>query len=138
VTKVATTFHRLKTTLEAQKVYKILVKEDLGPANKLMVVQAPEVARKAKAGQFVIIRIHEEGERIPLTIADLDRKAGTITLIFQEVGKTTIHLGTLEMGDELLSLIGPLGLPTEIENYGTVVCAAGGVGIAPMFHIARA
>jgi ferredoxin--NADP+ reductase len=128
----------LKSTLEAQKVYKILVKEDLGPANKLMVIQAPEVARKAKAGQFVIIRIDEEGERIPLTIADLDRKAGTITLIFQEVGKTTMHLGTLKVGDELLSLIGPLGLPTEIENYGTVVCAAGGVGIAPMFPIARA
>jgi ferredoxin--NADP+ reductase len=119
-------------------VYKILVKEDLGPANKLMVIEAPQVARKAKAGQFVIVRIHEEGERIPLTIADLDPQAGTITLIFQEVGKTTIHLGTLKVGDELVSFVGPLGLPSEIENFGTVVCAAGGVGIAPMFPIARA
>ena len=118
--------------------YRILVKEVLGSANKLMVVEAPEVARKAKAGQFVIVRIHEEGERIPLTVADSDRKAGTITLIFQEVGKTTMHLGRLEVGDELLSFVGPLGLPSEIEHFGTVVCAAGGVGIAPMFPIAQA
>jgi len=119
-------------------VYKILVKEDLGPVNKLMVIEAPEVARKAKAGQFVIVRIHEEGERIPLTIADYDCQAGTITLIFQEVGKTTIHLGTLKEGDELISFVGPLGLPSQIENYGTVVCVGGGVGIAPIFPIARA
>ena len=118
--------------------YKILVKEDLGPVNKLMVIEAPEVARKAKAGQFVIVRIHEEGERIPLTIADYDCQAGTITLIFQEVGKTTIHLGTLKEGDELISFVGPLGLPSQIENYGTVVCVGGGVGIAPIFPIARA
>ncbi len=118
--------------------YKILVKEDLGPAIKLMVIEAPEVARKAKAGQFVIVRIHEGGERIPLTIADSDPQAGTITLVIQEVGKTTMHLGTLKAGDELASFVGPLGVPTEIENLGTVVCAAGGVGIAPMFPIARA
>ena len=117
--------------------YKILVKEDLGPANKLMVIYAPEIARKAKAGQFVIIRSHKEGERIPLTIADYDRQAGTITLIFQEVGKTTLHMGRLNVGDELLSFVGPLGLPSEIKNYGTVVCVAGGVGIAPMYPIAR-
>jgi len=119
-------------------VYKILVKEDLGPVNKLMVIEATEVARKDKAGQFVIVRIHEEGERIPLTIADYDCQAGTITLIFQEVGKTTIHLGTLKEGDELISFVGPLGLPSQIENYGTVVCVGGGVGIAPIFPIARA
>jgi ferredoxin--NADP+ reductase len=119
-------------------VYKILVKADLGPANKLMVVEAPEVARKGKAGQFVIVRIHEEGERIPLTIADYDRQAGTITIVFQEVGKTTMHLGTLGVGDELVSFVGPLGLPSEIKNYGTVICVGGGVGIAPMFPIARA
>jgi ferredoxin--NADP+ reductase len=119
-------------------VYKILVKEDLGPVNKLMVVEAPEVARKAKAGQFVIVRIHEEGERIPLTIADYDRQAGTIALIFQEVGKTTMHLGVLEEGDELISFVGPLGLPSEIKDYGTAICVGGGVGIAPIFPIARA
>jgi len=119
-------------------VYEILAKEDLAPVTKLMLVAAPEVARKARAGQFVIVRISEEGERIPLTIADYDREEGTITLIFQEVGKTTVHLGTMEVGDKLINLAGPLGEPSEIGNYGTVICAAGGVGIAPMFPIARA
>jgi len=119
-------------------VYKILAKEALAPVVKLMVISAPEVARKAKAGQFVIVRPSEEGERIPLTIADHDRDEGTITLVFQEVGKTTMHLGTMEVGDELASLTGPLGTPTEIENYGTVICAAGGLCIALVFPIARA
>jgi len=102
-----------------------------------MVISAPEVARKAKAGQFVIVRVVEEGERVPLTIADYDRDEGTITLIFQEVGKTTMHLGTMEVGDKLVSFTGPLGKPTEIEHYGTVVCVGGGVGIAPIYPIAR-
>jgi len=119
-------------------VYEILAKEALAPVVKLMVIAAPDVARKAKAGQFVIVRVAEEGERIPLTIADYDRDEGTITIVFQEVGKTTMHLGTMEVGDELASFTGPLGASTEIENYGTVICAAGGVGIAPMFPIARA
>jgi ferredoxin--NADP+ reductase len=96
------------------------------------------VARKARAGQFVVVRIDEYGERIPLTIADYDRQAGTITLIFQEVGKTTMHLGTLEPGDQLATFAGPLGHQTEIEHYGTVVCVGGGVGIAPIYPIARA
>jgi len=119
-------------------VYEILAKEALAPVVKLMVISAPDGARKAKAGQFVIVRVAEEGESIPLTIADYDRDEGTITIVFQEVGKTTMHLGTMEVGDELASFTGPLGEPTEIENYGTVICAAGGVGIAPMFPIARA
>jgi ferredoxin--NADP+ reductase len=118
--------------------YEILHKEVLSDVNKLMVVEAPAVARKARAGQFVILRIDEQGERIPLTIADYDRDAGTITIIFQEVGKTTMHLGTLEPGDELATFAGPLGHPTEIEDYGTVVCVGGGVGIAPIFPITRA
>lgn len=118
--------------------YEILAREDLAPVTKLMVIAAPDVARKAKAGQFVIVRVSEEGERVPLTIADYDRNEGTITLIFQEVGKTTMHMGAMEVGDELASFTGPLGNPTEIEHYGTVICAAGGVGIAPMFPIARA
>lgn len=118
--------------------YAILHKEVLSDVNKLMVVEAPAVARKARAGQFVILRIDEQGERIPLTIADYDRDAGTITIIFQEVGKTTMHLGTLEPGDELATFAGPLGHPTEIEDYGTVVCVGGGVGIAPIFPITRA
>ncbi|MGA9347847.1 MAG: sulfide/dihydroorotate dehydrogenase-like FAD/NAD-binding protein [Anaerolineae bacterium] len=118
--------------------YEILAKEDLAPVIKLIVIAAPDVARKAKAGQFVIVRASEEGERIPLTIADYDREEGTITLVFQEVGKTTMHLGAMEVGDELASLTGPLGNPTEIENYGTVICAAGGLCIALVFPIARA
>ncbi len=117
--------------------YRILEKQVLSDVTKLMVVEAPHVARKARAGQFVIVRIDERGERIPLTIADYDREAGTITLIFQEVGKSTKHLGTLNVGDALATLAGPLGHPTEIANYGTVVCVGGGVGIAPIFPIAR-
>jgi len=119
-------------------VYRIVEKEVLSDVTKRMVIEAPQVARKAQAGQFVIIRIDEHGERIPLTIADYDREAGTITLIFQEVGKTTRQLGTMEPGDALATVAGPLGHPSEIENYGTVVCIGGGVGIAPIYPIARA
>ncbi len=117
--------------------YEILHKETLSDVNKLMVVAAPDVARKARAGQFVIVRIDEQGERIPLTVADYDRDAGTITIIFQEVGKSTMHMGTMEVGDSFATFTGPLGHPTEIENYGTVVCVGGGVGIAPIYPIAR-
>jgi ferredoxin--NADP+ reductase len=119
-------------------VYKILNKEVLSDTVKLMEVKAPQVARKGAAGQFVIVRIDEHGERIPLTIADYDRDAETITLIFQEVGKSTIQMGTLDVGDEFVTVMGPLGHPTDIENHGTVVCMGGGVGIAPIFPITRA
>lgn len=118
--------------------YEILEKQVLSNVTKLMVVQAPHVARKAMAGQFIIVRINENGERIPLTIADYDRDAGTITLIFQEVGKSTMQLGSLNPGDGLSTFVGPLGHPTEIANFGTVVCVGGGVGIAPIYPIARA
>jgi ferredoxin--NADP+ reductase len=110
----------------------------LSDINKLMVIEAPEVAAKAQAGQFVVVRIDEYGERIPLTIADYDRVNGTITIIFQEVGKTTMQMGTLESGDSLATFVGPLGHPTEIERYGTIICVGGGVGIAPIYPIARA
>jgi ferredoxin--NADP+ reductase len=119
-------------------VNKILEKEVLSDVTKLMVVEAPLVARKAQAGQFVIVRVDEYGERVPLTIADYDREAGTIVLIFQEVGKSTMQMGTLEAGDELVTVVGPLGHATELDNFGTVVCIGGGVGIAPIFPIARA
>jgi ferredoxin--NADP+ reductase len=119
-------------------VYPILEKQDLAPAIKLMVVEAPNAARKARAGQFVIVRINETGERIPLTIADHDAARGTVTLIFQEVGKSTLQMGTLQVGDSFATVAGPLGHPTEIAAYGTVVCIGGGVGIAPIFPIARA
>jgi ferredoxin--NADP+ reductase len=121
-----------------QSVYEILHKESLSESNKLMVVDAPEVARKARAGQFVIVRIDEYGERIPLTIADYDPEAGTITIIFQEVGKSTMQMGTMEPGERFATFTGPLGHPTEIEDYGTVVCVGGGVGIAPIYPIAKA
>ncbi|MBC7347144.1 MAG: sulfide/dihydroorotate dehydrogenase-like FAD/NAD-binding protein [Clostridia bacterium] len=118
--------------------YPIVAKRVLAPTLKLMEVEAPEVARKAEAGQFVIVRIAENGERIPLTIADFDRQRGTITIIFQEVGYTTQQLGNLEVNDHLLDFTGPLGLPSEVEHYGHVVCVGGGVGIAPIYPITRA
>lgn len=110
--------------------YEILEKEVFSDVTKMIVVSAPDVVHKAQAGQFVVVRVVDEGERIPLTIADFDRKQGTITMVFQEVGKSTMHLGTLQRGDALASLTGPLGRPTEIENYGTVICVGGGLCIA--------
>jgi ferredoxin--NADP+ reductase len=118
--------------------YRILQKEVLSDVTKLMVVEAPQVARVARPGQFVIVRAHDHGERIPLTIADFDRAAGTITLIFQEVGKSTLEMGRYEPGQAFATVAGPLGHPTEIENYGTVICVGGGVGIAPLYPITRA
>ncbi|MBI4801800.1 MAG: sulfide/dihydroorotate dehydrogenase-like FAD/NAD-binding protein [Elusimicrobia bacterium] len=105
---------------------------------KLFEIASPYIAQKALPGQFVVIRHREEGERIPLTIADLDRTKGTITIIFQEVGKTTKDLGTLKEGALLLDVLGPLGVPTEIERFGTVVCIGGGVGAAVIYPIAKA
>jgi ferredoxin--NADP+ reductase len=116
----------------------ILVKEDLSPVTKLFEIRAPDVARKARAGQFVIIRIHDKGERIPLTIADYDRQRGTVTLVVQEVGKTTTEMGAMRAGDHIASLTGPLGIASEIEQYGTVICIGGGFAIAPIYPIARA
>lgn len=118
--------------------YRILEKQVLSDIIKLLVVEVPQVAHKARPGQFVIVRSHERAERIPLTIADFDREAGTITLIFQEVGKSTMEMGTFEPGQSFATVAGPLGHPTEIENYGTVLCVGGGVGIAPLFPIAKA
>ena len=117
--------------------YLMLKKETLTPVTKHYVIEAPEVARKARAGQFIILRVTEEGERIPLTIADYDREAGTISIVAQEVGKTTKLLGTMNEGDSLESFTGPLGCATEIEEYGTVVIVGGGLGIAPIYPICR-
>lgn len=118
--------------------YKIRKKVELSPGVKLFIMEAPLIARKCLPGQFVILRIDEDGERIPLTIADFSRSEGTITLIFQEVGNTTRQLGALHEGDMLLDLAGPLGTATEIENFGTVICVGGGIGVAPLYPIARA
>jgi ferredoxin--NADP+ reductase len=117
--------------------YKILEKKGLSETVKLMKIKAPLVAKKAVAGQFIILRIDEKGERIPLTIADYDRKEGTITIIFMEVGKSTKQLGTLKVGDKILNFAGPLGQASEIEKYGTVVCIGGGVGIAPLYPVVK-
>jgi ferredoxin--NADP+ reductase len=119
-------------------VYEILATEDLTAVTKSFEVQAPAVGRKARAGQFVIVRIHDKGERIPLTIADYSRERGAITLVVQAVGKTTMQMCTMQAGDCLASLTGPLGLPSEVERYGTVVCVGGGFAIAPIYPIARA
>jgi len=117
--------------------YKILEKKVMSDTVKLMKIKAPLVAKKARAGQFIILRVDEKGERIPLTIADYDREKGTVTVIFMEVGKTTKQLGTLNVGDFLLNFVGPLGQPSDIEKYGTVVMIGGGVGIAPLYPIVR-
>jgi len=103
-----------------------------------MVIEAPLVARKAQPGEFIILRVTEDGERIPLTIQDFDREKGTISIIFQEVGVTTRDLGHLEPGEFLVDFVGPLGRPTHIEKMGTVVCVGGGIGVAPIYPIARA
>jgi len=118
--------------------YRILRKEMLAPSVCRMDIAAPAVARKAAAGQFVILRLHADGERIPLTIADYDRSAGTVTVVVQAVGKTTEELLDYAAGASLENFAGPLGRPTEVEKYGTVVCIGGGVGIAPIYPIARA
>jgi ferredoxin--NADP+ reductase len=118
--------------------FKIKKKEILTPQTKLFIVDAPLVATKVLPGQFVVIRIHEEGERIPLTVADFNRDEGDLTLIFQEIGKTTMELGELGEGDAILDLVGPLGNATHMDDFGTVACVGGGIGVAPVFPVARA
>lgn len=117
--------------------FKIVRKEVLNPSVKLMEIDAPHVARKAEPGQFIILRIDENGERIPLTIADYDRKKGTVTIIFQEVGKTTKQLGALEEGDELLDFVGPLGVASHLEGYKKVAVIGGGLGTAIAYPQAK-
>jgi len=116
----------------------ITVKKRLTPGIHYFEVKNPDIAKRAKAGQFVIVRISEEGERIPLTIADFNRDKGLVTLVVMSVGKTTLQMETLNKGDRILDLVGPLGLPTHIEHYGKVACIGGGVGIAPIYPITRA
>ena len=118
--------------------FTIVKKTELSDLVILFEIEAPQIAKKAKAGNFFVVKIHEQGERIPLTIADFDRERGTITAVFQKMGKTTSHMGTLKEGDSLTDVIGPLGMPSHIERFGKVVCVGGGVGIAPVYPIARA
>ena len=118
---------------------KIITKANLAPAVYEFVVDAPLVAHKCHPGQFVIIRTDEYSERIPLTIADFDREKGYITLIVQAVGNTTKHLcDTFNEGDDILDVVGPLGHPSEMGKFGTVVVVGGGIGVAPVYPIARA
>jgi len=118
-------------------VFTIVKKINLSHEVHWMDVHAPYIARKAQPGQFVITRVGGMGERIPLTIADSDRDAGTITIVFQEVGKSTMIMGGLNQGDHLDDVVGPLGLPSHIEKLGLVVCIGGGIGIAPVHPVAR-
>ncbi len=117
---------------------RIVEKEILNNNVVKLVIEAPRIAAKRKAGHFVIVKINEKGERIPLTIADADIQAGTITLIIQRVGVTSHKLFLMNKGDEIMDVVGPLGHATEVEMKGTILCAGGGVGIAPMLPIARA
>jgi ferredoxin/flavodoxin---NADP+ reductase len=118
--------------------FKIQHAEFLAPGVKRFVIQAPRIARKHQPGQFVIIRIYQEGERIPLTIERSDPERGTINLVVQSIGKTTNLLNRLETGDSLLDVVGPLGKPSEIEKFGTVVVMGGGVGTAMAYPTALA
>lgn len=118
--------------------YKIILKETIAPNVHRYVLDAPQIARKRLPGQFVVIRIAETGERIPLTIADGDAEAGTITLVVQSVGKTTAQMALKQEGDVIPDVLGPLGKPTHIENVGTVLAVGGGIGIAPLFPITKA
>ncbi len=117
--------------------FKIVRKEVLNPTVKLLEVEAPYIARKAEPGQFVMIRINEDGERIPLTIADYDRQKGTVTIIFQEVGKTTQLLGTLEKGDSVLDFAGPLGVASHLEGVKKAAVIGGGLGTAIAYPQAK-
>lgn len=118
--------------------YQIMSKKTLAPAIHEYEILAPKVAKKAKAGQFIILRVDEQGERIPLTIADFNSETGTITIVFAEAGYSTKKLAQLNAGDAVQDFVGPLGVPSHLEKFGTVVMVAGGVGVAPVYPIARA
>ncbi len=118
--------------------YEITEKIELSHSVYIFKVKAEKIARKRKAGQFIIFRMNEQGERIPLTIMDSDIEDGTISVLVQEVGKSTGLLCGMEAGDHIADVVGPLGHPTHIENFGTVVCVGGGIGTAPVLPIAKA
>ena len=118
--------------------YKILAKKEICPNQYEITVEAPYVVRNAQAGQFIIFRADENGERVPLTIADVNKEKGELTLVFMAVGYSTKKLAELNVGEEIHDIVGPLGKPTDIKKYGTVVCLAGGYGAAPCYLIAKA
>ena len=118
--------------------YTIICKRSLNPSVTLMEIEAPLIAAKVRAGQFIILRVNEHGERIPLTVADADTEKGTITIIFQKVGKTTLLLDTLSEGEAILDLVGPLGRASELEGYQRTAVIGGGVGCAIAYPEAKA
>ena len=120
------------------KKYEIVYKTQLCPNQYELGIYAPYVVRNAKAGQFIILRSEENGERVPLTIADVDKENGILTIVYMAVGYSTKKLAKFEVGDCIIDLVGPLGKPTHIEKYGTCVCLAGGYGAAPCYLIAKA
>ncbi|MDI9395007.1 MAG: sulfide/dihydroorotate dehydrogenase-like FAD/NAD-binding protein [Euryarchaeota archaeon] len=118
--------------------YKILEKEEIAPSVHRMIIDAPDIAKAAKAGQFIILRIDERGERVPLTIADFEKETGKVAIIFQEMGKSTKQLAKLSAGDFLEDFVGPLGNPADVRKLGTVILVGGGVGVAPIYPQAKA
>ena len=118
--------------------YRVVTSEDLAPNVHLLKVEAPAVAGKIQPGQFVIVMVDEKGERIPLTVSDWDASKGIITIVFLEVGMTTYKLAQLKPGGQVFSLVGPLGLPTRIEKFGTVICAGGCYGIGAILPVVKA
>ena len=118
--------------------FKIIEKTELAPKIVKLVIDAPQIAKKALPGQFVMAMAQEEGERIPLTIAGSDAVKGTIDIVFMEIGKTTTLLGKMTEGDFVPNLLGPLGTPSQIEKFGTVVCVGGGVGVTAVYPVAKA
>jgi len=118
--------------------YKILSAEPLAPQIVKLEIEAPHIARKAKPGHFLIVRLTEKGERVPLTIVDANPQRGSVTIVVLEAGKTTKLMQNLKPGQEILNCVGPLGNPTEIKYYGTVACVGGGVGVACIYPVARA
>jgi ferredoxin/flavodoxin---NADP+ reductase len=125
--------HENKTVQGGRFIMEILVKDVLAPRIVRLVIKAPTIAMKARPGHFVVVRFDEQAERIPLTIADFNREQGTITLIIQEVGKSTALINQLQVGDSFTDILGPLGTPYPIEKVGTVVGVAGGLGAAPLY-----
>ena len=115
----------------------VLENIQIGPLNWKMTVHVPKLVNKAKAGQFVIIRVNEQGERVPMSIAGLDRDKGVLAIIYQVVGKTSALMTTVPAGGEIVNCVGPLGLPTHVENWGTAILVGGGIGIAPIYPIAQ-
>jgi len=113
--------------------FEVLEKEELAPGIKLLAVSAPLIVKKARAGQFIVVRVDEKGERFPLTLVDWSLDEGSVTVVFQEVGVSTKKLGMLKVGDHIMDVVGPLGNPAEIKNYGEIAVVGGGVGVAAAY-----